>query len=75
MPKEKPAVIEKHRRVKDVAEQMGVSPQTVRRLFVDRPGVKVVGETVGTKRKRRYRTMLIPESLIERVMQELEINC
>lgn len=64
--------IEKHWRVKELAQQLGVSPQTVRRIFEDRPGVKIYGDRYGTKHKQRYRTILIPDSVVQQVKRELE---
>lgn len=66
------SAIEQHWRVKELAERLRLSPQTVRRMFEDRPGVKILGDRVGTRKKRRYRTLLIPESVVERVRKELE---
>lgn len=64
--------IEQHWRVNDVAERLGVSPKTVRRLFEDRPGVRIIGDRTGTRTKRPYKTLLIPESLLQKVKKELE---
>jgi AraC-like DNA-binding protein len=66
--------LEKHVRVKDVSRTYGVSPRTVRRMFEGRTGLKIIGDPVGTNRKRRYRIMLIPESLVKAVFGELEVS-
>ena len=65
---------ENHVRVNDVSRAYGISPRTVRRMFEGRRGLKVIGDSVGTNRKRRYRIMLIPESLVKEVFGELEIS-
>jgi len=65
--------LEKHLRVKDVSRTYGISPRTVRRMFEGRVGLKIIGDAVGTNRKRRYRIMLIPESLVKTVFGELEV--
>ena len=59
--------MEKHFSVAEVAEKWGLSEDTVRRLFVNEPGVLVI-ETPGSRfSRRRYRTLRIPESVVERV--------
>ncbi len=60
--------LEQHYRVSEVAKKLGVSSQTVRRIFEDIPGVKVYGNRLGTKHKRPHKTLLIPESVIEHVL-------
>ena len=66
--------MEKHLRVPQVAKLMSMSAQTVRRIFEDRPGVKIYGDPAGSRSKRRYRTLLIPESLVRQVLSELDMN-
>jgi hypothetical protein len=44
----------------------GLSADSIRRLFDDEPGVLVIGDT-NHQHKRRYRTLRIPRSVIERV--------
>lgn len=65
-------LIEQHFRVADIAARMNLSERTVRRCFEDRPGVRILGETEGTKRKRRYRVILIPQSVFDQWLEELE---
>ncbi len=64
-------MIEQHFRVADIASRMNLSERTVRRCFEGRRGVRVLGETEGTKRKRRYRVLLIPASVLEEWQNEL----
>ena len=57
---------EPHYSVADLAQSLNLSPDAVRRLFEDEPGVLVLG---GGNRggKRRYTTLRIPKSVAERV--------
>jgi hypothetical protein len=59
---------EKHYKVAQVAKMWGSSPNTVRNLFAHQPGVIHVNARGVTGR----RTLLIPESVLERVHQQLE---
>jgi hypothetical protein len=65
------AVSEKHFTVKDIAEVWNLSPVAVRRLFLNEPGVLVIGRRQADRRKRIYRTLRIPESVVSRVMNRL----
>jgi len=55
--------------VADVAERLQVDADTVRRLFLREPGVIVI--CFPRKGKRVYRTVRIPESILERVIGRL----
>ena len=57
--------MEQHFRINEVSQMMGVSHQTATRIFEDLPGVKVHGDRTGNKKKRRYRTLLVPESVLK----------
>ena len=48
----------------------GLSADSIRRLFDDEPGVLVIGDT-NHQHKRRYRTLRIPQSVIERVHRRM----
>jgi hypothetical protein len=54
----------------DVAGILRLSDDKVRRMFQDEPGVLVIGDG-GTKHKRRYTTLRIPESVLERVLRRM----
>lgn len=60
---------EQHYTVPQIADLWGVSPQTVTRLFRDRPGVLAIARPVKTLRPRgkaRARvTLRIPASVLE----------
>ena len=59
---------EKHYSVSELAERWGLSPDTIRRLFSDEPGVLVLPKTDGKRtHRRRYTTLRIPESVALRV--------
>lgn len=53
----------------EVAERLKVNEDTVRRLFVNEPGVVVI--CFPRKGKRVYRTIRIPESVFRRVVTRL----
>jgi len=53
----------------DVAERLKVNEDTVRRLFLNEPGVIVI--CFPRKGKRVYRTLRIPESVFQRVLTRL----
>jgi transcriptional regulator GlxA family with amidase domain len=61
---------ERHFTVEEVAKQWSVSRDTVRRLFIDEPGVTVLGRPC-TKYRRAYRTLRIPKSIMTRVYARL----
>ena len=53
----------------EVAERLKVNEDTVRRLFVNEPGVVVI--CFPRKGKRVYRTLRIPDSVFRRVLTRL----
>ena len=55
--------------VADVAERLRVKPDTVRRLFMNEPGVIVI--SAPRKGRRVYRTLRIPVSVYRRVVTRL----
>lgn len=63
--------IEKHYRLSDVVGPLGLSYETARVIFRDEPGVKAL-ENKRRTGKREYRTLLIPESVLNRVLARLE---
>ena len=63
-------VKDKHWSAAEVAEQWGISTDLVRDIFKDEDGVLIV-ERPGTRTKRSYSTMRIPESVLERVYNEM----
>ena len=53
----------------DAAEQLKVNEDTIRRLFLNEPGVVVI--CFPRKGKRVYRTVRIPEAVFQRVVTRL----
>jgi len=58
--------IERHFAVTEIAEMWNLSPDKVRELFENEPGVLVIGER-SPRYKRRYVTLRIPQTVLERV--------
>jgi hypothetical protein len=63
--------IEKHYSPTELAAVWGLSADTVRRMFENEPDVLIYGDEKSTDRKRRYRTMKIPESVAVRIHRRL----
>jgi len=61
---------EKHYSIQDLVSLWSLSAQTIRRLFQDEPEVVAIG-THGSRRKRGYVTLRIPESVAQRVHRRL----
>jgi len=55
--------------VVEVAERLKVNDETVRRLFLNEPGVVVI--CFPRHGRRVYRTLRIPESVFQRVLTRL----
>jgi hypothetical protein len=64
------AASEKHFSPADLAKAWGVSTETIRSIFRTEPGVLKLGKP-GTKFRRRYFTLRIPETVAERVHRRL----
>lgn len=61
---------EKHFSPSELAKLWGVSAETIRVLFRQEQGVLKIGQN-GTRYKRGYKTLRIPESVAERVHTRL----
>lgn len=55
--------------VVEVAERLKINDETVRRLFLNEPGVVII--CFPRKGKRVYRTVRIPEAVFQRVVTRL----
>lgn len=55
----------------EVGKLWNLSPDTVRRLFENEPGVLLIGNTAPRRGKRRYTTLRIPEHVLDRVHRRL----
>jgi MarR-like DNA-binding transcriptional regulator SgrR of sgrS sRNA len=64
-------VKEQHYSVNELAALWNLSPDTVRRLFEQEPGVLIIRTKSGRYSRRRYITLRIPESVAERVHRRL----
>ena len=53
----------------EIGKQLKLSPKTIQRMFMDEPGVFVLGEEDRRDGKRQYVTLRIPASVVERVLQ------
>jgi len=65
---------EQFRTVVEVAQMLGVSKDTVRRLFADEPGVIDLGRRESDRSKRRYRVLRIPSSVVNRVLNNRSVK-
>jgi hypothetical protein len=61
---------EQHYTPADLGKLWGLSDDTIREIFQDEPGVLCRGDN-GSRRKRKYVTMRIPESVAMRVHTRL----
>jgi len=61
---------ERHYSVVEIAELWGLSPDTVRALFRDTPGVLKI-DRPKTRSKRAYLTIKVPETVMLRVHERL----
>jgi len=62
---------ERHYSVAEVAKMWTVSSDMVRRIFQAEPGVLVFGDARPKYGRRRYLTLRIPESVLEKVHRKL----
>lgn len=63
-------VKDKHYTPSELAQLWGVSAKTIRQIFRDEEGVLKIGSN-GTRTRRAYKTLRIPESVAERVHTRL----
>ncbi|HTU48513.1 MAG TPA: hypothetical protein VMF91_25855 [Bryobacteraceae bacterium] len=61
---------ERHFSIGDLVELWGLSEKTIRRIFADEPGVLEWGNDE-QRYKRGYKTLRIPESVVERVHRRM----
>lgn len=62
---------ERHYSVAEVAGMWSLGEDKVRDLFENEPGVMVISNEGLRGRRRRYRTLRIPESVVQRVHRRL----
>jgi hypothetical protein len=63
---------ERHYTVAEVAGMWNLSHDSVRKVFMDEPGVLAFGDR-SSRSKRRYTTLRIPESVVVRVHRRLSM--
>lgn len=63
---------EKHYRVKELCEILGLSDRSVRRLIADEVDVVVLPQKKA-RMKRAYETSLVPESVVRRILTRLSL--
>jgi hypothetical protein len=68
---ETPTAAERHYAPSELAELWQFNVETIRRLFQDEPGV-VVLQALVKKGRRPYKTIRIPQSVLERVHKRLQ---
>lgn len=66
-------VSERHWTIAEVSATWNLSKDAVRKMFQDEPGVLVLGGSTGGG-KRRYTTLRIPQSVVERVHRQYELG-
>ena len=62
--------LEKHYSISELVQLWGLSEKTIRRMFMDEPGVVKWGHEE-RRFKRAYMTLRIPESVVQRVHRRL----
>ena len=68
-----PTISEKHFKVEEVADLWNMSTNTVRRIFLNEPG-SIQYSRPRSKYKRGYTTILIPESVLNRVYRLMMVT-
>jgi hypothetical protein len=64
---------ERHYAVGEIATLWNLSSDKVRELFEQEPGVLVIGDR-NPRGKRRYRTLRIPQTVVDRVHTRLSLK-
>jgi hypothetical protein len=62
---------EKHHSPVEIADVWGLSVETVRRLFENEPDVMKMPNATGYTGRRRYKTLRIPVSVMQRVHRRI----
>jgi hypothetical protein len=63
-----------HWRIEDIAADLNVSEQTATREFENVPGVVILGEQQSTRSKRKYRTILVPDSVYRDYLRSMTVG-
>jgi hypothetical protein len=67
------AAIERHFSPAEIAELWGLSVDSVRRIFAGEQGVLVIEPPRSRYSRRRYRTIRVPQAVVERVHRRLSV--
>ena len=62
---------ERHYSVAEISSKWGLSKDSIRKLFRDEEGVIAIERPAVSRRKRRYTTLSVPESVVRRVHTKL----
>jgi hypothetical protein len=65
--------LERHFTVAEVAQMWNLSEDAVRKRFRNEPGVLMLGDA-NPRGKRRYLTLRIPSSVLERVHRQMSLS-
>jgi hypothetical protein len=65
-----PDAFEDHFSLQEIADKWGVDYETVRKEFIDRDGVLILGDQDRKDGKRPYLTIRVPKSLLDRAYLE-----
>lgn len=63
--------VERHFTIVEIAQFWGLSKDTVRAVFQNRPDVLRIGRPSSTKNKRHYVSLRVPESVVIKAHQQL----
>ena len=66
--------VERHYTAKEVGALWKLSTSTITRIFRDEPGVLKIGREQPSRGHRRYMTLRIPESVVQRVYRRLTVR-
>jgi hypothetical protein len=66
-----PLSAEKHHTPAEIAKMWALSVETIRRLFENEPGVLKVSNATGYTGRRRYKTLRIPVSVMNRLHRRI----
>jgi hypothetical protein len=66
-----PSFAERHYTIAEIGGLWGLSKDSVRRIFQNETGVLVLGRKNVNGVERQYRTVRVPESVLERVHRKL----
>jgi hypothetical protein len=66
-----PPALPRHYTVAEIAESLQLSPDTIRTMFQDRPGVLRITKGRRLRGKREYVTLRVPADVLADFLQEL----